>query len=122
MTDDGRRLSDYLSHILDAIDRVERYTAGMNLEAYLGSGLVQDAVVRNLEIIGEASRNIERRYPEYSSKHPEIPFAFAYEMRNALAHGYFSVDQVVVWNTIQGDLPVLKSLVLRRVSGDGETS
>ncbi|TCV82508.1 HepT-like ribonuclease domain-containing protein [Sulfurirhabdus autotrophica] len=50
--------------------------------------MVQDAVIRNIEIIGEASHNIEERFPEFSEQHPELPLAFAYQMRNAVAHGY----------------------------------
>ncbi len=69
----------------------------------------QDAVIRNLEVIGEASRNIERHFLEFSKIHPEMPLASAYEMRNALAHGYFSVDLGIVWNTIESDLPNLQA-------------
>jgi uncharacterized protein with HEPN domain len=68
-------------------------------------------VVRNFEIIGEASRNIERHHPEFAAAHPELPLAIAYEMRNALAHGYFKVDLGIVWRTIQRDLPHLLELV-----------
>jgi uncharacterized protein with HEPN domain len=69
--------------------------------------MAQDAVIRNLEIIGEASHKIERHYPEFATAHPELPLAFAYQMRNAVAHGYFRVDMEIVWKTIQGDLPAL---------------
>ena len=71
--------------------------------------MAQDAVIRNLEIIGEASRNIEQRYPEFAGAHPELPLASAYEMRNVLAHGYFKVDLTVVWKTLEGDLPELQA-------------
>ena len=54
--------------------------------------MVQDAVIRNFGIIGEASRNIERSNPGFGAAHPELPLSFAYEMRNVLAHGYFKVD------------------------------
>jgi uncharacterized protein with HEPN domain len=66
---------------------------------------MQDAVIRNLEIIGEASRNIERKHPDFTAAHPELPLSFAYEMRNALAHGYFKVDLAIVWKTVETDLP-----------------
>jgi uncharacterized protein with HEPN domain len=71
--------------------------------------MAQDAVIRNLEVIGEASRNIERRYPEFAEAHPELPLASAYEMRNALAHGYFKVDLTIVWKTLENDLPELQA-------------
>jgi uncharacterized protein with HEPN domain len=54
--------------------------------------MIQDAVIRNFEIIGEASKNIERLAPEFVAAHPELPLAFAYDMRNLLAHGYYKVD------------------------------
>ena len=64
----------------------------MDEMAFLGNTLVQDAVIRNFEIIGEASNNIEKRHSEFVKAHPELPFSSAYQMRNAMAHGYFKVD------------------------------
>jgi uncharacterized protein with HEPN domain len=68
---------------------------------------VQDAVIRNFEVIGEASRNIERYHPAFATAHPNIPWSDLYTMRNRVAHGYFSVDLEIVWKTIQRDLPPL---------------
>lgn len=116
MTPKARRLPDYLAHILQAIENIQRYTDDMDELAFLGNQLVQDAVIRNFEVIGEASRNIELADPDFAGAHPEIPFAFAYEMRNALAHGYFKVDLEIVWKTIQLDLPELASCVRRILS------
>lgn len=105
MSRDQQRLSDYLAHILEAIERIDRYTGDMDELAFLDNHLVQDAVIRNLEIVGEASNNIGKHYPEFVAAHPELPLAFAYQMRNAVAHGYFKVDFEIVWKTIQRDLP-----------------
>ena len=107
MTRTQQRLADYLAHILEAIERIGRYTDGMDEGAFLGNQLVQDAVIRNFEIIGEASNNIEKQYPEFAAAHPELPLSFAYQMRNAVAHGYFKVDFEIVWRTIRRDLPGL---------------
>lgn len=106
---DAPRLRDYLGHILQAIERIERYTEGLTETAFLSKDheLVQDAVIRNFEIIGEASRNIERRHPEFLAAHSDLPLLDAYDMRNALAHGYFKVDFELVWDTVQQDLPKL---------------
>ena len=71
---------------------------------FLQNEMVQDAVIRNFEIIGEASHNIEQHYPGFSGEHPELPLAFAYQMRNAVAHGYFQVDLEIVWQTVHTDL------------------
>jgi uncharacterized protein with HEPN domain len=82
---------------------------------------VQDAVIRNFEIIGEASHNIEKNYAQFAADHPELPLAFAYQMRNVVAHGYFQVDLEIVWKTIHSDLPGLYSdvkQVLVTLTGD----
>ncbi len=107
MSKDMRRLADYLAHMQLAIERTTRYTELMDEVAFLRNELVQDAVIRNLEVLGEASNNIQRHYPEFAERHPELPLAFAYQMRNAVAHGYFKVDYEIVWKTIHADLPVL---------------
>ena len=105
------RLNDYLGHILEAIGRIHEYVEDMNEVDFLSNKLVQDAVIRNFEIIGEASRNVERVAPEFVAQHPELPLSFAYEMRNILAHGYYKVDLGVVWNTVERDLPYLQEQV-----------
>jgi len=120
MNGDRQRLIEYLSHILQAIQRINGYTEGMDEATFIQSTMTQDAVIRNIEIIGEASHNIERYFPGFAVDHPELPFAFAYQMRNAVAHGYFSVDLEVVWKTIQSDLQGLSARVqsaLREMAG-----
>lgn len=111
MKKDPGRLADYLGHILEAITRIRTYTARMDDREFLDDRLVQDAVIRNLEIIGEACRKIEMHHPEFAAAYPEFPLAPAYQMRNAIAHGYFKVDLVIVWQTIRGDLPQLGNQV-----------
>jgi uncharacterized protein with HEPN domain len=111
MTRDQQRLADYLAHILQAIERIDRYTGDMDEAAFMANQLVQDAVIRNFEIIGEASNNIEKHAPEFAAAHPELPLSFAYQMRNAIAHGYFKVDFEIVWKTIHRDLPGLREQV-----------
>lgn len=101
------RLPDYLGHIQEAIERIHRYVDDLDEVAFLDDEKTQDAVIRNFEIIGEASNNIKKHYPEFASQHFELPLNFAYEMRNALAHGYFKVDLEIVWLTIHNNLPIL---------------
>ena len=101
------RVPDHLSHILRAIERIDRYTADMDEVAFLNSELVQDAVIRNIEIIGEASNNIQRVAPEFATLHDDIPWLVMYTMRNRVSHGYDKVDLEIVWKTIQGDFPIL---------------
>jgi uncharacterized protein with HEPN domain len=111
MKRDPQRLPDYLNHILEAIERIEEYVSELDEMAFLGNKLVQDAVVRNFEVIGEASNNIEKRFPEFVAAHPELPLTSAYQMRNAVAHGYFQLDFEILWKTIQRDLPDLHTKV-----------
>ena len=111
MSRDRQRLQDYLEHILQATARIERYVGHLSELVFLRDEMAQDAVIRNLEIIGEASRNIERHYPDFAAAHPEVPLALAYEMRNALSHGYFRVDLEIVWKTIERELPALEDQV-----------
>jgi uncharacterized protein with HEPN domain len=111
MKRDPQRLPDYLNHVLEAIERIEEYVSKLDEMAFLGNKLVQDAVVRNFEVIGEASNNIEKRFPEFVAAHPELPLTSAYQMRNAVAHGYFQVDFEILWKTIQRDLPDLHTKV-----------
>ena len=82
MSRDPLRLGDYLGHILDAIKQIQNYCEDIDEVSFLTTRLIQDAVIRNFEIIGEASKNIERVAPEFVDVHSEVPLAFAYDMRN----------------------------------------
>jgi len=104
---DPLRVRDYLEHIAQAIANICEYTAGMDADSYLADRKTQDAVVRNFEVIGEACNNITKHHSQFAASHTEIPWNFAYEMRNALAHGYFKIDQAIVWRTIEVDIPAL---------------
>jgi uncharacterized protein with HEPN domain len=115
------RVPDYLGHILRAIERIDRYTADMDEAGFLTSDLVQDAVIRNIEIIGEASNSIQRVAPEFATQHDDIPWLVMYTMRNRVSHGYDKVDLEIIWKTIHSDLPVLHVQVteaLTSVSGN----
>jgi uncharacterized protein with HEPN domain len=105
------RVPDYLSHILAAIERIERHTAAVDELGFLNSELIQDAVIRNIEIIGEAANNIQRVDAAFAAAHGEIPWQVMYAMRNRLSHGYDQVDFEMVWRTIGNDLPDLYKLV-----------
>lgn len=110
---DPLRIADHLQHILEAIDNIRDYTAGMDLAAFTADRKTRDAVIRNLEVIGEACNNVIKNHPDYAAAHSAVPWGFAYEMRNALSHGYFSVDLAIVWQTIQQDLPGLRAQIAR---------
>jgi len=101
------RVPDYLEHILHAIARIDHYTEDLDEVGFLNNTLVQDAVIRNIEIIGEASNNIQRFAPDFAAKHDDIPWLLMYTMRNRVSHGYDTVDLEIIWKTIQRDLPKL---------------
>lgn len=81
------RARDYLGHMLDAVGRIQSYTRGKSPDDFLSDQLLQDGVVRNIEILGEASRNLLASVPNAAEKFPGIPFAAIYAMRNQLSHG-----------------------------------
>jgi uncharacterized protein with HEPN domain len=101
------RAPDYLEHILEALARIGRYTGGMDESEFLNNELVQDAVIRNIEIVGEAANKILRVDAEFAAAHKTIPWQVMYAMRNRVSHGYEQVDLEIVWKTTQGDLPTL---------------
>lgn len=107
MTKESQRVVDYLTHMIQAVERILRYTESFDENGFLENDLIQDAVIRNLEVLGEASNNILKRFPDFAAQHPELPLAFAYQMRNAVAHGYFKVDYQMVWTTIRTEIPGL---------------
>jgi len=98
----------YLSHMRDAIAKIERYVAGADYETFTGNDMMIDAVVRELEIIGEAARNLSVSFVE---QHPDIPWSRIKRMRNILIHEYFGVNLKVVWDTSHSNLPQLKTSV-----------
>lgn len=100
------RVADYFQHILDAIERIDGYVANINEQTFAQSPLVQDAVIRNLEVIGEAAINVRSLDSGAAAKYPEWDQICG--MRNRLTHGYFDINLEVVWRTIQKDLPKLR--------------
>ncbi|MBI2918413.1 MAG: DUF86 domain-containing protein [Chloroflexi bacterium] len=97
-----------LRHIMEAAAKIRGYSEGMTFEQFSAASMVVDAVIRNLEVIGEAARHIPLDVEE---AYPQVPWADMRAMRNILAHEYESVDLSVVWDTIRNDLPPLVPLL-----------
>ena len=103
----------YLRHILDAIEKIETYLHSQTHESLSQNDMMIDAVVRELEIIGEATNHLS---DQFRAAHPEIPWRDAIDMRNFLIREYFGVRTHIVWDTCQNDLPLMKELIDRLLS------
>ncbi len=95
----------YLIHIWECIQRIESYSAE-GKEAFLSSSMTQDAIMRNFEIIGEATKHLS---PNLKQSHPEIQWREMAGFRDVLIHNYMGVDLIEVWNIIENELPQIKS-------------
>jgi uncharacterized protein with HEPN domain len=94
-----------IEDILECISKIDSYVSGLSLEEFQNDSLRKDAVIRNLEIIGEAAGHIPL---DIQAKYPELAWLEMRGMRNIMAHEYFGVSIPIIWQTIQHDLPSLK--------------
>jgi uncharacterized protein with HEPN domain len=99
----------YIDHILDCIRKINKFSKGLTVNEFRYNELVQDAVIRNIEIIGEASKKITS---ETKKNYPDIPWKEISGMRDKLIHDYLGVDVDVVWETIKKDIPALRKQIL----------
>ena len=97
--------SVYLLHIMDAFVQIERYTDGVSHDDFMENRLLQDGVIRQLEIMGEASRSLSE---DIRNDYPHIPWRHMIGLRNRMIHAYFDVNLQIIWEIIQGDIPNLK--------------
>ena len=95
----------YFEHILECINKIQTYSSKLTYEDFIKNEMVLDAIIRNLEIIGEAANKISNKSKEMN---PQIPWKQIIGMRNRLIHDYFGVDSGAVWQTLKDDLPELK--------------
>ncbi|MBE0408945.1 MAG: DUF86 domain-containing protein [Anaerolineales bacterium] len=109
----GRRELDFLRDIEDAIERILDYTTDFTWERYLRDYKTQDAVVRNLEVIGEATKNLS---DEFRVKYPEIPWQEMAGTMDRLMHHYFGINQEIVWQIVEKDLPDLKKQIEQAIN------
>jgi len=100
----------YLKDILAAIESIEQFVAGMSFEAFQTDDKTLSAVVRKLEIIGEATKRVP---DEVRLSHPSIPWREMAGMRDKLIHFYFGVDHQLVWKTVKERLPSIKPDIIR---------
>lgn len=109
----------YLADIAKSVEKIQRYTSGMSFEDFVADERTFDAVVRNLEIIGEAVLNIPAALRE---RYPNVEWQNIGKIRNFLAHGYFKVKESVVWNIASNDVPLLQSQVSHILESESSPS
>ncbi len=95
----------YIDDIFDAVEKIESYVEGLSFEGFAEDNKTVDAIVRNFEIIGEATKRIP---PEIKEKYPQIPWRMMTGTRDKLIHEYFGVNLQVLWKAVKEDLPPLK--------------
>jgi uncharacterized protein with HEPN domain len=114
----ARSCRQYLEDILEAIETIEGYTSGLGSGSFAKNRMVVDAVVRNLEIIGEAAKNVPE---EVQSNNPEISWKQMTALRNRIIHAYFGIDTEILWDIISKNLPETKpkiKMVLKTLAGN----
>ena len=103
-----RRDKDFLGDITEAMNLISLYTKGLTYRKFLEDRKAQDAVVRNLEVIGEASKNIAAAF---KAKDPDVPWKKVAGLRDKLIHFYFGIDYKIVWSIVKKELPKLRKQV-----------
>lgn len=98
----------YLEHILQSVNRIIKYTKGLSEKDFDTDDMAQDAVIRQLEIIGEATKRLSK---EFRESNPSIPWKDMAGMRDILIHDYLNVDLNIVWKTAKEYIPPLKSAI-----------
>ena len=95
----------FISHILDCIAAIESFVKGVTEEDFMQNRLLQSAVIREIEVIGEASKNIS---DEFKVKHKSVPWRAIAGTRDKIIHHYFGIDLTIVWRIVKSELPELK--------------
>lgn len=103
------RITDYLRQMIDAAGLACEFVDGMSLDDFLADKRTQQAVLMNLVILGEAATRLMAHSSAFVGLHSEVPWTSMKGMRNRVAHGYFEVDMRIVWDTVENELPKLRT-------------
>lgn len=107
----------YLQHILDSIKWIEKYTRGMNYDEFVANHLVQDGVLKQIEVIGEAAKHLS---PDFIDEFTVVPWKDIAGMRDFIVHNYFGVDIEAVYKTVIVDIPGLKEEIIAILRNSNE--
>jgi len=103
-----RRNRQYLADIVEAMQRTLEYTQGLSFDGFMEQRMAQDAVLRNLQVIGEAAKKLSG---DLCARHANVPWRDMAGLRDRIVHDYFGIDHEVVWDVMQNDLPALLPLI-----------
>ncbi len=109
-----REYKDYLEDILNAIDKIERYTKNLTFEEFMMDDRTTDAVIRNLEVIGEAVKHLP---VDLKENYPDIDWRAIAGLRDILIHAYFGIDEDIIWDVIENKIPVFKKQIKKLIAG-----
>lgn len=112
-----RKDKDFLGDIHEAMERIDLYVKGLTYPKFLDDKKTQDAVVRNFEIIGEATKNITS---DFKTRYTDVPWKKLAGLRDKLIHFYFGIDYKIVWNITRKELPNLHKQIKNILSGNNE--
>ena len=113
----GRDHLDYLQDIMTMMEKIESFTAGMTKEDFIEDYMAHFAVIRAMEVMGEAAKNVP---PEVRQKHPEIPWKKMAGPRDKVIHGYFGVDLFIIWESTTKLIPGYRPVLLRILNEETE--
>lgn len=102
------RDKERLEHIIQVVERIKRYTKGISYESFIADDMIYYAVVKNIEIIGEAANMLTS---DFQAAHPETPWKMIKGMRNYIVHEYFQIDNNVVWSVVTKNLSELETQI-----------
>ncbi len=106
----------YLIHVSESIEKIDSYITGLDFASFMEKAIVQDAVLRNLQVLAESTQQFS---DEFKSRHPEIEWYKIAGLRNILVHDYLGIDLETVWAAVTSKLPELKAVV-QKALGDSE--
>ncbi len=107
----------YLYHIIESIELIEQFVEGIDIGDFIDNKMIHSAIIRQLEIIGEASKLVS---DNLKNKYTAIPWRIMSDMRNVLIHQYFGVDLTAVWDTVKNDIPKLKRDINEIIESEGK--